>query len=162
MAEVRKKKRRRKLRINKTAALLIAGLVSFAVLVIVGLNVMFHFTISKYDPDIIIPGVKIGGTDVSGMNAAQAEAAVKKAVQDYASQEITLRLDAERDVEVLLADLGVYAADLDRAVRDALDYGKKGSPITCYKILKRAEKNENEKNFPVTYEISVESAGTAL
>lgn len=162
MAEVRKKKRRRKLRTNKTAALLIAGLVSFAVLVIVGLNVMFHFTISKYDPDIIIPGVKIGGTDVSGMNAAQAEAAVKKAVQDYASQEITLRLDAERDEEVLLADLGVYAADLDRAVRDALDYGKKGSPITCYKILKRAEKNENEKNFPVTYEISVESAGTAL
>ena len=29
-------------------------------------------------------------------------------------------------------------------------------------ILKRAEKNENEKKFPVTYEISVESAGTAL
>ena len=131
---------------NKKAVLLIAGLVFFALLVIIGINVMFRMTISRYDPDIIVSGVTVGGTDVSGMNAAQAEAAVKKAAEDYASGSIImLELDGERGTEAALSELGMYAADLDSVIRKALDYGKKGNPLTCYKILKRVEKNENEK-----------------
>ena len=40
---------------NKKAVLLIAGLVCFALLVIIGINVMFRVTISRYDPGIIFP-----------------------------------------------------------------------------------------------------------
>lgn len=168
MAENRKKKSRRsehkrKAEQNKKAILLIAGLVFCAIIVITGINVMFRMTIRRYDPDIIISGVTVGGTDVSGMNASQAEAAVKKAAEDYASDSIImLELDGERGTETALSELGMYAADLDSVIRKAVDYGKKGNPLTCYKILKSAEKNENEKDFPVKYEVSEESAGSAL
>lgn len=162
MTEIRKRKGRKKAEQNKKAILLIAGLVSCALLVIIGVNVMFRITIAKHDPDIIISGVKIGGTDVSGMNAAQAEAAVKKAAEEYASRVIVLELDEERRAEAALTEFGMSAADLDPVIRDALDYGKKGNPITCYKILKSAEKNENDKDFPVQYEVLAESAESAL
>ena len=78
VTEVGKRKKQKKAEHDKKAVLLIVGLVFCAFLVIIGINVLFRMTIAKYDPDIIIPGVTIGGTDVSGMNAAQAEAAVKK------------------------------------------------------------------------------------
>lgn len=162
MTEVRKRKNGRKAKQSKRTVLLIAGLVVCALLVIVGVNVLFRVTIAKYDPDIIISGVSIGGTDVSGMNAAQAEAAVKKSAEEYASQKIVLKLDEERSVEAALAEFGLSVGDLDSAIQKALDYGKKGNPITCYKILRSAEKNENKKEFPVRYEVTEESAGSAL
>ena len=129
MAENRKKKSRRsehkrKTEQNKKAILLIAGLVFCALIVITGINVMFRMTIRRYDPDIIISGVTVGGTDVSGMNASQAEAAVKKAAEDYASDSIImLELDGERGTETALSELGMYAADLDSVIRKAVDYG---------------------------------------
>lgn len=162
MAEVKNKKKRGKSEQNKKAALLIAGLVFCAIAVIIGINVMLRATIAAYDQDIIIFGVSIGGTDVSGMDAAQAEAAVRKAAEDYASAGIVLELDEERRAEIALSELGLYAVDLDDVVREAVDYGKKGSLISCYKILKRAEKKENKKDFPVEYAVSEKSAGSAL
>lgn len=162
VAEDRKRKKQGKREQNRKTVLLIAGLVFCALLVIIGINVMFHMTISKYDPDIIISGVSIGGTDVSGMNAAQAEAAVKKSAEEYASQRIVLKLDGARSAEAALTEFGMSVADLDSAIRDALDYGKEGNPITCYKILKSAEKNENKKEFSIRYEVTAESAGAVL
>ena len=162
MTEVGKRKKQKKAEHDKKAVLLIVGLVFCAFLVIIGINVLFRMTIAKYDPDIIIPGVTIGGTDVSDMNAAQAEAAVKKAAEEYASRTIVLKLDEERSAEAALTELGMSAADLDSVIRDALDYGKKGNPITCYKILKSAEKNENKKVFPIRYEVTEKSAENVL
>ncbi len=162
VTEVKKRKKQKKAQRDKKTVLLIAGLVFSAFLVIIGINVLFRVTIAKYDPDIIISGVTIGGTDVSGMNAAQAKAAVKKAAEEYASRTIVLKLDEERSAEAALTELGMSVADLDSVIRDALDYGKKGNPITCYKILKSAEKNENKKEFPIRYEVAAESAESAL
>lgn len=162
MTESRNRKKQKKAEQNKKAVLLIAGLVLCALLVIIGINVMFRMTISKYDPDIIISGVTIGGTDVSGMNASQAEAAVKKTADEYASRKITLKLDEERMAETTLTELGMSVEDLESVIRQALDYGKKGNPLTCYKILKSAEKNENKKDFPIEYGVSEESADEAL
>ena len=93
MAESRRKKSRqseqkRKAEQNKKAVLLIAGLVLCSIAVITAINVMFQMTIRRYDPDIIISGVTVGGTDVSGMNSVQAEAAVRKAAEDYASASV--------------------------------------------------------------------------
>ena len=121
VAEDRKRKKQGKREQNRKTVLLIAGLVFCALLVIIGINVMFHMTISKYDPDIIISGVSIGGTDVSGMNAAQAEAAVKKSAEEYASQRIVLKLDGARSAEAALTEFGMSVADLDSAIRDAID-----------------------------------------
>ena len=61
---------------------------------------------------------------------------------------------ALRSAEAALTEFDMSVADLDSAIQDALDYGKEGNPITCYKILKSAEKNENKKEFSIRYEVT--------
>lgn len=123
-----------------------------ALAVIAGLNIMALKTIRSYDPEKIISGVKIGMTDVSHMTADEAKKAVLDDIEKYAQNELVLIIDENRKAEILLSDLGISAENLDSAVQDAVDYGKKGSPLTCYKILKNAEKNENEKVFDLQYQ----------
>lgn len=157
-----KRKRRKRSRYNKRAVLPVAGLTLCALAVIIGINVMFHKTISKYDADIIISGVMIGNTDVSGMSTAEAKEAVTLAAQEYAARTLVLSLADDQQAEATLEELGMSVPDLDDAVRKAAAYGKEGSPATCYKILKSAEKGENHKVFPITYEVTEESAGDVL
>ncbi len=155
-------KRQKKPIYSKKAALLIAGLALCACAVIVGINVMFYRTIKEYDPDIIISGVKIGNTDVSGMDAAQAKEAVMQAVQEYSGRRLVLRLADGQQAEATLAELGLSVPDLESAVKKAVVYGKEGSKATCYKILKSAEKGENNKVFPITFAVDAETAGNVL
>ena len=164
MSVTRKRTRRkqRQARNNRNVILLIAGLVFSALLVIIGIQVLFRTTIDRYDPDIIIQGVKIGETDVSGMTARQATEAVNQATKAYAEKTLTLKADDERQAEATLTELGMAAPDLNTVVQKAVDYGKKGNPAVCYKILKRAEKNENSKVFSLTYEVEEETAGVVL
>ncbi len=162
MTKPETRKRRKKPPINKKSVLLIAGLVLCACAVIIGINVMLRKTIDRHDPDIIISGVKIGQTDVSGMNSAQATEAVTKAVQTYSGQKLILKLTEDQQAEATLEELGISAADLESAVKKAVAYGKEGSRATRYKILKSAEKGENNKVFPITFEVDEETAGNVL
>ena len=77
---------------------------------------MLRKTIDRHDPDLIISGVKIGQTDVSGMNSAQATEAVTKAVQTYSGQKLILKLTEDQQAEATLEELGISAADLESAV----------------------------------------------
>lgn len=155
-------KKRKKPAYSKKTVLLIAGLALCACAVIVGLNVVFYRTIKAHDPDIIISGVKIGGTDVSGMNAAQAKEAVTQAAQEYSGRKLVLRLADGQQTEATLAELGLTVPDLESAVKKAVAYGKEGSRAACYKILKSAEKGENNKVFPITFAVDEETAGNVL
>ena len=156
------RKRQKKAVYSKKTVLLIAGLVLCACAVIIGINVMFYRTISKYDPDIIISGVKIGETDVSGMNMDQAKEAVMQAAQDYSARKLILTLEDGQQAEATLGELGISVPDLESAVKKAVDYGKEGSMAACYKILKSAEKGENNKVFPITFAVTEESAASVL
>lgn len=158
------KRTRRKLkeRISRKTWILIGGLVFCAFAAIIGVNVMFRVTISRQDPDIIISGVLIGDTDVSGMTKDEAIAAVTKDTENYAQETVTAELDSERKADLTLAELGMSVKDLEDVADSAVDYGKKGNPAACYKILKQAEKNENHKVFPVEYTVTEKSAGDVL
>lgn len=148
--------------LDKKTVLCIAGLVLCALAVIVGLNLTFRRTIRQADPDTIISGVRIGDTDVSGMNASQAKEAVNQAVREYSGRRIVLSLGDGQEAEVTLGDLGMSVPDLDSLVEQAVDYGKTGSAAACYKILKSAEAGTNEKVFPIDYAVTEQSAGEAL
>ena len=52
--------------------------------------------------------------------------------------------------------------NLDEILQQAADYGKKGNPVDCYKILKAAETNDNQKIFPVEYQVTEEGARQTL
>lgn len=162
MIRKRTRRKQRQGKNSRNVILLITGLAFSALLVIIGIQVLFRTTIARYDPDVIIQGVKIGATDVSGMTARQATEAVNEATEAYGEKTLILKADDERQAEATLTELGMTAPDLNTVVQKAVNYGKKGNPADCYKILKKAEKNENSKVFPLTYEVEKETAGVVL
>lgn len=157
----KKRRNSRALRRRKTMLIVMVPFVC-ALAVILLIQFMVHRTISRYDPEIIVDGVKIGSTDVSGMTADEAEQAVLTELEKYEGTELTLKVDSGRKAEATLAELGVSVPDLDKAVDSAVDYGKEGNPIDCYKILKKVESGENQKTFSAYYEVTEESTGSVL
>lgn len=119
-------------------------------------------TIDSYDKDIIIDGVSIGETDISGMTAEEAKSAVESAAQAYAGVELVLSLDDGRQGTVTLGDLGFSVKDLDNIVQEAADYGKKGKSVENYKILKSSEKGTNSKVFQIEYHVTEKSVENGL
>lgn len=161
MAERRKRKRSRR-DSEKRTLIGLAVLLVCALAVILVVQVTIRRTISGYDPDIIIDGVSIGETDVSGMTAEEAKAAVESASQSYADEEIILTLENGEQGSTTLGDLGLSVKDLDRIVQEAADYGKKGNAVDNYKILRSSEEGTNSKTFEIEYQVTEESAQEAL
>ena len=132
-----------------------------ALIVILVINSLLRRTVEKYDPDIIIDGVFIGETDVSGMTAEEAESAVTAAADQVSGELIVFTLDDGREARATLRELGVSVKDLEKITEQAADYGKKGSLVDRYKILRASEKGR-QKTYPVQYQITEESAGEVL
>ena len=132
-----------------------------ALIVILVINSLLRRTVEKYDPDIIIDGVFIGETDVSGMTAEEAESAVTAAADQVSGELIVFTLDGGREARATLRELGVSVKDLEKITEQAADYGKKGSLVDRYKILRASEKGR-QKTYPVQYQITEESAGEVL
>ena len=86
--------RKLKKRVSRKTLALIGGLVFCALAAIIAVNVMFRVTINKYDPDIIINGVWIGDTDVSGMTRQEAVEAVTRDTAGCAQESVTAKLDS--------------------------------------------------------------------
>ena len=133
-----------------------------ALAVILVVQVTIRRTINRYDPEVIIDGVWIGETDVSGMTAEEAKDAVESAAQSHAAEEIILTLESGEQGRVTLGELGLSVKDLDRIVQEAADYGKKGNAVENYKILRDSEEGTNSKTFEIEYQVTGESAQEAL
>ena len=124
-----------------------------ALIVILVINSLLRRTVEKYDPDIIIDGVFIGETDVSGMTAEEAESAVTAAADQVSGELIVFTLDDGREARATLRELGVSVKDLEKITEQAADYGKKGSLVDRYKILRASEKG-GQKTYPVQYQMT--------
>lgn len=164
MTESRKNGRKRSggSRRNRRTVIGLAAVFFCALLTVIVIQIVMRYTISRYDPDVIINGVSVGETDVSGMTKEQAKEAVETTLQLYGGEKITLQLENGNQAGAALAELGLSVKDLDKTLQQAADYGKKGNPVECYKILKAAEANENQKYFPVEYQVTEEGARQTL
>ena len=161
MADRKRKKRTGKDAQKRTLAG-VALLLVCSLAVIFAVRIMIARTIGSYDETIIIDGVSIGETDVSGMTAKEAKSAVESAAQAYAGVELVLSLDGERQGSVSLGDLGLSVKDLDGIIREAVDYGKDRNTVENYKILKSSESGTNSKVFPIEYQVTEKSAEEGL
>lgn len=130
--------------------------------VIIFVNIYLRNYIRKFDAHKIIKGVSIGETDVSGLTEKEAGEKVKRELLSYGGEKIEITLEDGRKGEVTLKDMGLFVKNLDSVVKAAVDYGKKGDVVECYKILKKAQKNQNEKQFPAEYVITEKSASKVL
>ena len=161
MEKKRQKTKRRAAAVRRRTVILGIFVAAAALLIIIVINSLLRRTVEKYDPDIIINGVYIGETDVSGMTAEEAQTAVTEASGKVSGGLIVFTLEDGREARATLKELGLSVKDLEKITEQAADYGKKGSLVECYKILKASEKGR-QKRYPVRYQITEESAGEVL
>lgn len=89
--------------------------------------------------DVIKNGIYAGEVNLSGMNAAQAEAAVESYVEGLKGVAITLVAAGDAQVSVTAGDLGVTWANRE-IITQALEVGIHGNVIERYKMLKDLER----------------------
>ena len=91
-------------------------------------------------------GIFAGEIELSGMTAAQAEAAVREYVKELEETELTFLASADEPVAVTAGELGI-SWENSELVAEALEIGCTGNVIERYKIMKDLE-HEN-KVFPI-------------
>ena len=137
MARRRRRQRRRKsIATQRRAVIIGAGVLGVALIAFLVVYFVMRNAVNKVAADIIWDNVYIESVDVSGMNAEEANKAVQDYVTEYQGQK--LKLVAEKtETQVTLGELGFYIEDVDKLVKEAVSYGKKGSVFARYQKLKR-------------------------
>lgn len=159
----RRRRRRRRLRRSEARAVLrLIQIILCALAVILCVHFFLRMYIRKFDERIIVQGVSIGNTDVSGLNAAKAKEKIQKELSVYADEKVSLSLEDGRKAETTLGELGLTVKQMDSVIQEAVDYGKKGNALSCYRILRRAQKHKNEKVIPAEYVVTEKSASKGL
>lgn len=92
-------------------------------------------TAEAQEEDRIKDGIYISGVDVSGMTAAEAEAAVEEYVENLQTTTITLLTSGGNEVKVTPADMGMTWEN-PQVVQEAADIGQDGNVIVRYKMMK--------------------------
>ncbi len=124
----------RKKKLKMAALLTVAGLV----IVFGGVYLALRSYVGKTDKDAICNNIFIGTMDVSGMTQAEAASALREQAEADAGIMVTLKL-REHNIETSLGEFGYHSPDIDKLVKKAVDYGKKGSMWKRYRQMKKLE-----------------------
>ena len=121
-------------------AILIPGIivVALAAVAVVAFFVM-NATINEVPKNAIANNVYVGDINVSGMTKKEAKAEIKKQLKEYQDQTVVLSAEGTEE-KVTFDDLGFKIKNLDKAVDEAISYGKDGFILTRYKLIKDLEK----------------------
>lgn len=158
----RKKKRDRKKELRRRL-LLVAGMVLACVLVaVVCVQAAFQRKVQSVASDRMLDGVFLGQSEVSGMTREEAIQTVQKEMETFSSEKTRFDFGSGRNAEATFQELGIEVRGLEKIVDQAMDYGKKGSLLNRYRIVKKAEKGKNKKVFPIEYRVTEEGAKAAI
>lgn len=116
--KVRKRKKRQRQLMIKAGV----SVVAFFMILYIAL----YQYVNKMEKDKIHSNVYIGEVDVSGMDAKEAERALREKVAEYGTLAVTIKV-GEASTETTLEQLGFSMSNLDDAVEKAIEYGKTGS-----------------------------------
>ena len=111
--------------------------------------VLIFYMKNKPDDNRIINGVYVAGIDVSGMTAAEAQAAI----DGYAAAKSNrvVRVDVNgKSVETTLTDLE-YRVEENDIISQAMRLGKDGNVFTNYAEIKRVEAEHENYDITFTY-----------
>lgn len=110
-------------------------------------------TVQAQEEYTIKEGIYISGIDVSGMTAAEAEAAVEEYVDAMKPTIITLVVAGGNEVQVTAGDMGLAWVNRE-IVEEAAGIGQVGNVITRYKMMKDLQQN----NIVYELELSFDEA----
>lgn len=138
----------------------ICGLVFVCFLFVYGvIFTVVYRQVNKQAEDKICEGVFIGRTDVSGMDAKQAQSAVDKQAETCGKQKLSLSVEGKKS-EVTLEELGFEISAEEKLIEEAVDYGKKGNVFSRYAEIRKLKKEK--KTLKPVYQIEKEKAEKVL
>lgn len=146
----RKKHRRARARLLRKVR--ITGLV--AIVFCLCFFIYMRFYIRRFDDHLILSGVHVGTTDLSGMNHKEASKQLDQTVEKLAEKEITFVVDDSRQETISLSELGFHIQNKEAVLKEALEYGRKGSTYSRYRAHKKAKKKRLNQAITVTYEVT--------
>ena len=126
-----------------------AILVIFIMIMLVMSYVLVFYMNNKPDDNRIIQGVYVAGIDVSGMTAAEAQAAIDSYEATKGNRAIRVDVNG-KEVDTTLADLD-YRIEENDAVEQAMKLGKGGNVFTNYAEIKRVEAEHESYDLTFTY-----------
>ncbi len=121
-----------------------------------GFYVYMRSYIHRFDEKLILQGVLVDKTDLSGLDIKQAKDKLDKAVVKLSKLEMTFTLEDERKKSVPLSELGFHIDKMDEALKQAVNFGKEGSTLKRFKVCKAAEKKQLKKEISVVYKVTPE------
>lgn len=147
-----RRQRRRGVTAKRRAIILGAGVLGVALIAFLVVYFVMRNAVNKVAADIIWNNIYIENVDVSGMKAKQAKKELQELVAEYKAQKIKLVAE-ETEAEVTLDELGFQMENVDKQVKKAVSYGKKGSVWSRYRDVK----NLDEKALKLEVSYSVDS-----
>ena len=136
---------------KKKKGLIIGGsILAVIILLLVIVFAVMHATVNKVSKGTIADHVFIDNVDVSGLIATEAEEVLLEQLEKYQKEKVKLVAE-ETEIELTLGELGFEIKDLEKVVKEAVAYGKKGAIWSRYRQMKDLEKGT--KNFDVSYTI---------
>ena len=136
----RRRRRNRRTVAKKRAILLGAGLLSVALITFLVVYFAMKNSVDKVSAGTIWDNIYIESVDLSGMNKKEANTALEEFVAGFNAH--TMKLIAEEEeVEVTLEELGFQIKDSDKLVKQAVNYGKKGTVWSRYQKLKKTKES---------------------
>ncbi len=128
-----RRKNRRKLKL-----LAIRGVISAGIVYCTVYGILYHY-VGKLPKDRIFHNIYIGGTEVSGMTADEAEKALLSRLEKDVGKKVVMTVDGST-AEATLEELGLRYQDIGRTVQKAGSYAKTGNIWSrCWKIRRLAK-----------------------
>lgn len=134
--------RRKKERLRRKRRLVFAGLIFVCFVLTIGIvNLFLYKAVSKYPKDSISKNIYIGKVNVSGMSKKEAKAALEKQLETDKTQTVSVKVQ-DSFAEGTLEEYGLSYKGIDKVVKKAMDYGKKGSLWKRYWKLRKLSKEK--------------------
>ena len=125
-------------------------------------NLFFRSYVKKHDNGVILNGVYVGKTDVSGLKEDEARNKVLETFEKDKEKPLILIIDDERKIELTLANLNPEIKDVDEAVKSAYSYGRTGSYFHKYKDMIKTQKKDFRYEVPFDYFITEDGSKDTL
>lgn len=138
----RRKNNRRRMRQRRRRRRLLFGLTLVCLVLVFGVAyLLLQKSVSKYPKDKICKNIYIGAIDVSGLTKEKALQKMEKHLEESKAAKVTMKVD-KKAAEASLENFGVSYKDIEKTVKTACDYGKKGSLWKRYWALRKLSKEK--------------------
>lgn len=134
---------------KRSGNIILKGILSAALGVVLFLGLGAEHTLAADPEAVIADHVSIGGVDVGGLTAAEAEQLLTEKTSAFRDTVFTLTA-GEKSVQVMGMDIGLAWGN-PQVIEEAVNVGKSGNLLTRYKDKKDLE--QNGKSYDVLFTI---------